>query len=143
MRNKCFPISLLVAWCSVSSAYASDAKFSMKECVEASSAMNKNVPLIVDKHIVLDTTFCTPGRLKPVLTYRASMAAPKAKLGNFKLASREMKMQQTTLWCTDPMQLELLKRVDVVNVYYDSNRAYFGQIRVKLADCANLENPHA
>ena len=135
MNNKSICIAALFISCVSGSAYASEKQFTLRTCVEVSSEMNKNVPVVIDKYTMSDTTFCTPGRFKPTLHYRASMAAPRARLNNFRVASIEMRRLQTNSWCTEPNQLKLLQQVDVLNVYYDRDRKFIGQIPLRLEDC--------
>ncbi len=131
-------IAALVTSCTMLPAHAYETPITMKQCVALSSEMNKTVPLVVDELTTLDSTFCTPGKRKPVLNYRASMAARKVKLVDFDAASHEMKRLQTNSWCTDPAQLALLRKVDVLNRYYDHDRIFIGTISLTLADCANV-----
>lgn len=128
--------AVVVLCCNIKSAYASDRPLTLKECSRLSSEINKNVPMVIDTFTTLDSTFCTPGRLKPILNYRALMGALKSKLHNFESGLIEMRRQQTNSWCTDPEQLNLIRRVDILNLYYDSDRVFVGQILLKHGDCA-------
>lgn len=131
--------SSLILLCSFGhDAYASGAPLTLQECNAFSSEINKSVPMVIDRFTTLDSTFCTPGKRKPIMNYRASLGAPKAKLSNFESGLKEMKRQQLNSWCTDPEQLKALKKLDVLNLYYDSDRIFVGEILLKHADCAGL-----
>lgn len=134
MHGRSFVVSL-VCCCIQLPVAAERAPLTLKACAAMSSELNKNVPMAIDNFTTLETTFCMPGKVKPVLTYRAVMGAPKDKLRDIENGLAAMKKQQINSWCTDPEQLKVIQVADIKNIYYDINRSYVGEIDVRFQDC--------
>ena len=107
----------------------------LKACSELTAEINKNVPMAIDQHTTLETTFCTPGKTKPTLNYRAVMGGPKSKINDIEGGLKKMRSQQLNSWCTDPEQVKVIRMADVKNIYYDVNHVYVGEIDLRSADC--------
>jgi hypothetical protein len=133
-------LAILSAFCFAQIASAAErSPLTLKQCAAMSSEVNKSVPMPIDSFTTLETTFCVPGTLKPVMTYRAVMGAPKDKLRDIENGLVVMKKQQINSWCTDPEQLKIIQVADVKNIYYDINRAYVGEIDIGFQDCQLLK----
>lgn len=107
----------------------------LKACSEMAAEINKNVPMAIDSFTTLETTFCTAGKSKPTMNYRAVMGAPKDKLNDIENGLLKMRSQQLNSWCTDPEQVKVIRVADIKNIYYDINRVYVGEIGMRFADC--------
>jgi hypothetical protein len=107
----------------------------LKACSAMAAEINKNVPMAIDGFTTLETTFCTAGKDKPTMNYRAVMGAPKDKLNDIENGLLKMRSQQLNSWCTDPEQVKVIRVADIKNIYYDINRVYVGEIGMRFADC--------
>ena len=114
---------------------AEGATLSLKACSEMAAEINKTVPMAIDSFTTLETTFCTAGKGKPTMNYRAVMGAPKDKLNDIENGLLKMRSQQLNSWCTDPEQVKVIRVADIKNIYYDINRVYVGEIGMRFADC--------
>ena len=114
---------------------AEEPTFTLKACSETTSEINKNLPMAIDNLTTLKATFCTAGRGKPTINYRAVIGAPKDKLNDIKSGLPKMRSQQLSGWCTDPEQIKLIRVADIKNVYYDINGVYVGEIGMRFEDC--------
>lgn len=130
----------LFAFCFSQLAGAADTlALKLKECQAISAKANKGVPMKVDRLTTLETTFCTPGKLKPVIAYRGLISVPKSEIPNLKNGLVAMKKQQVNSWCGDPEKLKIMQVADVKNIYYDINKNYVGELDVQLQDCQLLK----
>lgn len=93
--------------------------------------------MAIDAVTTLENTFCTSGKTKPILHYRAYMHIEKESLRELEAGLAKMKGQQVNVWCTDPELLKLIRVTDVRNVYYDVNRKYIGEINIRSNDCTS------
>lgn len=129
--------------CIVSNALPANAgeaqSLTLKACSELSAEMNKTVPMAIDSFTTLETTFCSAGKSKPTLNYRAVMGAPKNKLNDIENGLLKMKSQQLNAWCTDPEQVKLIRVADIKTIYYDINRVYVGEIYIRFTDCQSIK----
>ena len=130
----------LCAVCSALPASAAElTNLTLKECSGITADINKNTPMAIDSFTTLETTFCTAGKEKPTINYRAVMGAPKDRLNDIENGLLKMRAQQLNSWCTDPEQLKVIRVADIKNVYYDINRVYVGEIGMRFADCKSIK----
>ena len=114
---------------------AEEPTLTLKACSETSAEMNKNLPMAINSFTTLETTFCTAGKGKTTINYRAVMGAPKDKLNDIGNGLPKMRTQQLNGWCTDPEQVKVIRVADIKTIYYDINRVYVGEIDMRFADC--------
>lgn len=120
-------------WLMVS--YSEVAKSSLKDdlqqCMITASDYNNGLPMSVGNGVTVNGIGCKEEENRVVLFYNSTIDASKSNIKSV----TSLRSQRTTTACTSPKMRELLNFYDMEWIYYGSNSAFMGSIKVKKEHC--------
>jgi hypothetical protein len=118
-------------------AYAAE-PLTLADCVAYTATLNKNYPQSIGGDTIVQNTVCTPGKVRPKLTFNYKVNLDNAALGNVTARLASIKEKQINHWCSNPEQRKLLDRVDIRYMYSDNKNRNIGETNHRVEDCASI-----